>query len=159
MTPERIAPAVGLAICGAATVWWAASTALLDSGGADPVRLARQLLAALLAARLLAIALLGPVLGAAMRPAAAMLALAALAATSWPLVLLGAWAGGSRGVVAVLAEAALLIAGVAAVALGQVLQHFGLTRGGDARICAATGVVAASIVWGTRERWLAWLAS
>lgn len=158
MTSTRIAPAVGLAICGAATVWWVASTALLDTGGADPVRLATKLLAALFAARLLAIALLGPVLGGAARPAVAALALAALVATSWPLVLLGAWAGGSRSAVAVLAEAALLIAAVAAVALGRVLHRSGFARGGDATIPAAAGAVAAAILWEMRATWLAWLS-
>lgn len=157
MTRGRIAAAVGLAICGSATVWWLASTAALDPDGAEPVRLATKLLVALFAARLLAIAMLGPAIGAAARPAVAVPALAALAAASWPLVLLGTWAGGMRGVAAMLAEITLSIAAVAAVGLGRVLQRYRPAGGEGAMLASATGVVAAAALWGTRATWLAWL--
>lgn len=157
MKPGAVVPATGLAIAAAATLWWLAGTALLASADADAVQISRNLLDGLLVARLLAVAALGPSLGAGTRPGAAIRALAGLVALSWPLVLLATLAGGSRPAAALLAEAALLLAAAAAVGIGRALCGLLRIRGDDSTLAAAIGAVAAALLWSARESWLAWI--
>lgn len=162
MTPGRLAAGLGLIPAGAVGAWWLA----VERPGGAPVEVSVAALHALWLCQMLVVVLFGPRLGALLGRRPATTALLAGVTITWPLVaVLGS--ATFLGVRALLLPQAALIAGACALpTAGAALVGAGPT--GDTRrsrgwrsaaptALALASVLAAAILWRTREQWLAWL--
>ena len=151
---RRLAALTGLAIAAAVALWWLGSTRLALDHGADASRSAADALQALGLARALALPLLGVPLGARCGWRAGSVAALGLLAPAWP-VLVVVWSASRAGwFPLLLAEGALLAAGLALPAIGLGVRR-GLRRPElvDA-VAMGTGAALMAPVWLARGGWV-----
>lgn len=152
-TARRLPALTGVALAAALALWWLGSSRLALDDGADASRPAADALQALWLARAMALALVGPRVGAVSGWRAGAAAGLALVAPAWPVLVL-AWSASALPLAQVLlAELLLLAASAALPLLGLGLRR--LLRQAPVAEAAATlaGCALMAALWSTRGLW------
>ena len=150
---RRFAAMTGLALAAAFAVWWLGSVRLAIDRGADAGRSSADALQIVWLVRALFVPVLAVRVGALRGWGAGVAAALAIAAPSWPVVVM-AWSASTAPLAqSALAEGLLLAAAVALPLVGLGLRRV-LPRAGLVEpIASAVGVALAAAVWFGHDRW------